>query len=120
MQKQTTTVNRKWINQAFKSASREGTYFTGITSRDVAHDIVQKLSMHPAFVGKLDELMMELFEQGAYAIVDCRLVRSDNIAQHIDAARRWRVRHQIARRAARQTRQRNRALNAEWHAEAVA
>jgi hypothetical protein len=120
MQMHAVTVNRKWLNKTFKSESGEGSYFSGTTPREIAFSIVQQLNMHPAFVGKLDQLITSLFQEGAYTIVDGRLVRSDNVAQRVVVAGKRHVRHEMSRRAKRLTRQHERDLHTTWQAEALA
>lgn len=114
------TVNRTWIHKAFKNASKKGVYFYGTTPRDIAHAMVQEYDMHPAFVGKLDELIAALIKEGAYAITAGQLVRSDNIAQRFVVAGKRHIRNERERRASRQRRQRERELHTAWEAEAVA
>ncbi|GEM_PF-3017879 len=117
---QTTSVNRKWIHTAFKTASREGAYYTGSTPREIAHSMVQAHDMHPAFVGKLDELIASLIKQGKYVISEGRLVRSDNIAHRVIIASRRHTRIHESRRAKKLTRQHMRDLHSTWQAEATA
>ena len=114
------TVNRTWIHKAFKNASKNGKYFIGSTPRDIAHAMVQEYDMHPAFVGKLDELIAALIKEGAYTITAGQLVRSDNIAQRVIGAGKRHVRRHESRRAKKLTRQHERDLHSSWQTEAIA
>jgi len=120
MHKHTTTVNRKWVHEAFKNASKKGSYFTGNTPREIAHSIVQEHGMHPAFVGKLEQLITALINEGKYVITAGELVRSDNIGHRVVLARKRRVRIEMSRRAKKLTRQHERDLHSTWQAEALA
>ena len=112
-------VNRKWLNKIVADASGRGNYYTGSTPREIAHSIVEAHEMHPAFVGKLDQLITSLMQQGLYAISERKLVSSDNVAERITAARRKQEAAKEATRFRKQTAARRRTLLASWHTEAV-
>lgn len=91
-------VNRRWLNQAYQSTSKTGNYFTGTTTREVALSIANTLSMHPSFVGKIDDLLAKLIAQGVYKISNGQLISCDATPQVDKTAVR---RREVNRRSAR-------------------
>lgn len=119
MRPQSKDINRKWLNRLYKSSASRSVYFTGGTPREIAHSIVRAEGLHPAYVGKLDQLIGKLMKQKVYTISTAgTLVRCERSYTVLDRTKKDR-RHQ-ALRLRRQRSQRERDLHTAWQAEALA
>ncbi|AHB42496.1 hypothetical protein RAAC3_TM7C00001G0652 [Candidatus Saccharibacteria bacterium RAAC3_TM7_1] len=112
-----THVNRRYVAHLVNEKARHGEYYNGANSRAVAQHIVRSEGLHPAFTGKIDEFIVEMMGAGTVKLRGVTLIPADGVTEMRNIRLQQHAGRRYTIRSKRQTADRKRNLQAQWHRE---